>query len=306
MPPFRSAANLQLYHVFRNCNYDKRYIHYKQQDTKLKKIGILGCGTIGSELALAIDSRKIDAKLIALFDLYQDTANTLAKKLKIRPIVARSFEEFIANEMDIIVEAASQDAVRKYARFVLENNHDLMIMSIGALLDSNLHDDLINLAEKHDRRIYFPTGAIAGIDAVRSVKHLLKEVTLTTTKSPKGLEGAPYFKTHKIDLRKIKKPKTVYEGKAEDAVKFFPANVNVAGALSLAGIGGKKTKVRIVADPKTKVNTHEITAKGSFGEMHLQVKNIPSPTNPKTSYLAILSAIECLRSICDDRVSIGT
>lgn len=272
----------------------------------MKKIGILGCGTIGSQLAHAVDSRKIDAKLVGLFDLYQDAANSLANKLKTRPIVAGNFEEFIANEMDIVVEAASQDAVRKYARFVLENNHDLMIMSIGALLDGKLHDDLISLAEKHDRRIYLPTGAIAGIDAIRSVKHLLKQVTLTTTKNPKGLEGAPYFKTHKIDLSKIKKPKTVYEGKAEDAVKFFPANVNVAAILSLAGIGGKKTKVRIIADPKTNVNVHEITAKGSFGEMHFQVRNVPSPTNPKTSYLAVLSAIECLRTICDDRISVGT
>ncbi len=272
----------------------------------MKKIGILGCGTIGSELAIAIDSRKIDAQLVALFDAYRGAGNALANKLKARPILARNIEEFIANDIDIVVEAASQDAVRKYARLVLENNRDLMIMSIGALLDSNLHDDLISLAEKHDRRIYLPTGAIAGIDAIRSAKHLLKQVTLTTTKNPKGLEGAPYFKTHKIDLKKIKKAKLIYEGKAEDAVKFFPANVNVAAALSLAGIGGKNTKVRIVADPKTKVNTHEITAKGSFGEMHLQVKNVPSPTNPKTSYLAILSAIECLRSICDNRVSVGT
>ncbi len=272
----------------------------------MKKIGVLGCGTIGSELALAVDSRKIDAELVTLFDLNQGAANSLANRLKTRPILARSFEEFVANEMDIVVEAASQDAVRKYARPVLENNHDLMIMSIGALLDSNLHDDLISLAEKHDRRIYLPTGAIAGMDAIRSVRHLLKEVTLTTTKNPKALESAPYFETHKINLKKVKKPEMVYEGKAEDAVKFFPANVNVAAVLSLAGIGGKKTKVRIVADPRTKVNTHEITAKGSFGEMHFQVKNVPSPTNPKTSYLAVLSAIECLRSICDDRISIGT
>ena len=272
----------------------------------MKRIGVIGCGTIGSELALAIDSRKVDGELIALFDASQDAINTLATRLKIRPVLARNIEEFITNNMDIVVEAASQDAVRKYASLVLENNHDLMIMSIGALLDSDLHDDLISVAKKHDRRIYLPTGAIAGIDTIRSVKHLLKEVTLTTTKNPKGLEGAPYFKTHTIDLKKIKKSKIVYEGKAEDAVKFFPANINVAAVLSLAGIGGRKTNVRIIADPKTKVNTHEITAKGSFGEMHFQVKNVPSPTNPKTSYLAILSAIECLRSICDDRISIGT
>ncbi len=272
----------------------------------MKRIGLIGCGAIGSELAIAIDSRKVNAELVALFDVYQDAVNALANKLKIKPILARSVEEFVANSMDVVVEAASQDAVRKYARLVLENNHDLMIMSVGALLDSNLYDDLGSIAEKHDRRIYLPTGAIAGIDAIRSVRHLLEEVTLTTTKNPRGLEGAPFFKTHKIDLHKIKRARVIYQGNAEDAVKLFPANVNVAAALSLAGIGGKKTKVRIVADPKVKVNIHEITAKGKFGEMRFQVKNIPSPTNPKTSYLAVLSAIECLRSICDDRVSIGT
>jgi aspartate dehydrogenase len=181
-----------------------------------------------------------------------------------------------------------------------------MVMSIGALLENNVYDELTCIAEKHDRRIYLPTGAIAGIDAIRSVKHLLREVTLTTRKNPRALEGAPFFKTHKIDLRRIKKARVIYKGKAKDAVKLFPANVNVAAALSLAGIGGNKTKVRIVADPMTKVNIHEIHAKGSFGEMHFEVKNVPSPTNPKTSYLAILSAIECLRSICDDRISIGT
>ena len=272
----------------------------------MKSVGIIGCGTIGSQLALAVDSRKIDAELVALFDVYEDAVNKLANKLKTKPLLAKNVEEFVANDMDIVVEAASQDAVRNYARLVLETNHDLMIMSVGALLDSNLYDDLQGLAEKHDKIIYLPTGAIGGIDAVRSVRHLLEEVTLTTTKSPKGLEGAPFFKTHKIDLKKIKKAKMIYEGKAEDAVNLFPANVNVAAALSLAGIGGKRTKVRIVADPKTKVNTHEVTAKGSFGEMRFQVNNVPSPTNPKTSYLAVLSAIECLRSICDDRVSIGT
>jgi aspartate dehydrogenase len=272
----------------------------------LKKIGIIGCGAIGSELASAIDSRKVNAELVALFDVYQEAVNKLANKLKTKSILATSAEKFVANNMDVVVEAASQDAVRKYARLVLENNHDLMIMSIGALLDSDLYNDLRSIAEKHDRKIYLPTGAIAGIDAIRSVKHLLEEVMLTTTKNPRGLEGAPFFKTHKVDLHKIKKSKVIYEGKAEDAVKFFPANVNVAAVLSLAGIGGKKTKVRIVADPKTKVNMHEIMAKGSFGEMYFQVKNVPSPTNPKTSYLAVLSAIECLRSICDDRISIGT
>ncbi len=272
----------------------------------MKKVGLIGCGAIGSELALAVDSGRIDAELKAVFDIYPESASRLAARLRTKPIAARNIEEFVASDLDIVVEAASQDAVRRYARLVLERNHDLMIMSIGALLDPGLYDDLRGIAEKHGRRIYLPTGAIAGIDAIRSVRHLLKEIMLTTTKSPRALEGAPFFQKHRIDLRKIKKARVIYEGRAEEAVKLFPANVNVAAVLSLAGTGGRKTKVRIVADPKVRTNIHEIAARGRFGTMHFRVDNIPSPANPKTSYLAVLSAIECLRSICDDRIMVGT
>lgn len=272
----------------------------------MKRVGIIGCGTIGCELAVAIDTNKVNAILMTIFDTYTDAANKLAGRLKHDVIIANTIDEFLSNKMDIVVEAASQEAARKYAKVVLEHDHDIMIMSVGALLDQNLYNELVGVAEKHGRRIYIPTGAIAAIDAIKSVKHLLKEVTLTSRKSPAGLQGAPYFTKHKIDLKKLKKPTVVYEGRASEAVKLFPANVNVAAVLSLAGIGGSKTRVRIVADPKSKMNVHEIRAKGKFGEMHFQVKNLPSPTNPKTSYLAVLSAIECLRSICDDIVNIGS
>lgn len=272
----------------------------------MKRIGIIGCGAIGSELARSIDSGKINAILVSIFDTYPGAANRLAKALKSRVIVAKTIDEFLSSDINIVVEAASQEAVRKYAKIMLEHGLDLMIMSTGALLDSRFYDQLTDIAENHDAKIYLPTGAIAGIDAIRSVKHLLSDVTLTTTKSPKGLEGAPFFDKHKIDLKKIKRPVVIYEGKALEAVTLFPANVNVAAVLSLAGVGGKKTRVRIVADPKSKMNVHEITARGKFGEMRFQVKNFPSPTNPKTSYLAVLSAIECLRSICNDRVNVGT
>lgn len=271
----------------------------------MKRVGLIGCGAIGSELAAAVDARRVDAKLVAVFDVYTDVANKLAAKLRHRPIVARNLKEFVATKMDVVVEAASQEAVRRYAAKVLER-HDVMIMSVGALLGGKLYNRLRRIAEKNGRRIYLPSGAIAGIDAIRSSRHLLKDVTLTTTKNPKGLRGAPFLKSRRIDLAKIRKAKIIYEGRAEEAVKLFPANINVAAALSLAGIGGRKTRVRIIADPRARHNIHEITARGSFGEMRFTMKNIPSPRNPKTSYLAVLSAIECLRSICDDRIRIGT
>jgi aspartate dehydrogenase len=110
----------------------------------------------------------------------------------------------------------------------------------------------------------------------------------------------------KINLGSITQKTVIYEGTAADAVKKFPANVNIAAILSLAGIGIEKTKVKVIADPDIDVNQHEVTAKGFFGEMTITVRNVPSPNNPKTSFLAVLSAIECLRSICDNGIKIGT
>jgi aspartate dehydrogenase len=182
----------------------------------------------------------------------------------------------------------------------------MMIMSVGALADSGFLAELLQAAAKKGCRIYVPTGAIAGIDAIRSVRHLLDSVTLTTTKSPKALAGAPFFETSKIKLDDITKSTVIYEGAAAEAVRAFPANVNVAAVLSLAGIGVDKTRVRIVADPQATTNRHEIAAAGSFGEIKIAVNNVPSPGNPKTSFLAVLSAIECLRSICDDGMRIGS
>ncbi|HEY8139782.1 MAG TPA: aspartate dehydrogenase domain-containing protein, partial [Nitrososphaera sp.] len=131
-------------------------------------------------------------------------------------------------------------------------------------------------------------------------------ITLTTTKNPKALAGAPFFNTSEIKCESIASRSVIYEGPAAEAVRAFPANVNVAAVLSLAGIGPEKTRVKIVADPSVTTNQHEILATGSFGDMRISVNNVPSPGNPKTSYLAILSAIECLRSICSDGLRIGS
>lgn len=272
-----------------------------------RKVGIIGCGTIGSQVAVAIDTGAVrNAGLVSLFDVVSSNMQALQQKLNARPAVFTDFEKFARTDCDIIVEAASQDAVRKFAKQVLKARKDLMIMSVGALADKTLLAELLREAEKSGCRLYVPTGAIAGIDAIRAVRHLLDSVTLTTTKSPKALAGAPFFETSKIRLDQIKQRTVVYEGAAAEAVKMFPANVNVAAVLSLAGIGVDRTKVRIIADPAFTTNQHEIEARGSFGEFKFIVNNVPSPGNPKTSYLAVLSAIECLRSVCDDGMRIGS
>ncbi len=272
-----------------------------------KRVGLVGCGTIGSRLALAVDSGKVpNASITALFDVMPQNAVTLGEKLGRRPNAYRDFDEFLRSDADIMVETASQQAVKTFARSILAAGKDLMIMSVGALADPAFLTELLDVSKKAGCTIYIPTGAIAGIDAIRSVRDLIETITLTTTKNPSALTGAPFFESRGIRPEEIKGRTVIYSGPASEAVKLFPANVNVAAVLSLAGIGVEKTRVNIVADPEASTNRHEISAIGSFGEIHISVNNVPSPSNPKTSYLAVLSAIECLRSICDDSIKIGS
>ena len=166
--------------------------------------------------------------------------------------------------------------------------------------------DLQNLSKLNNTRILIPTGAIAGLDSIRSAKKYLDSLTITTTKHPKSYAGAPFFKKSKIKLDEISNKTILFEGNAISAIELFPANVNVAVSIALAGIGLEDTRVKIIADPTISVNKHEIVGKGSFGEIHVIVQNLPSPSNPKTSYLASLSTIECLRSLCNENFRIGT
>jgi aspartate dehydrogenase len=179
-------------------------------------------------------------------------------------------------------------------------------MSVGALLDESIFDVLTEASKEFNKQIILPSGAIAGLDAIKSVRDELDSVTLTTTKNPNSLKSAKFFETSDIDLDKIEKLTVIFEGTANDAVKLFPANINVAALLSLVGLGSQKTKVKIIADPNTDKNTHQIEAKGKFGKMNYSIQNVPDTTNPKTSRLAILSSIETLRKYCSDGITIGT
>jgi len=272
----------------------------------LKRIGLLGCGAIGTQIALAIDSGKIPAVLTHVYDNSKDAANTLVSKLNAKPEIVENSHLLSSHPVDIVVEAASQDAVKDVGLSVLQNKRDLMIMSVGALLDESIYDILSDACEHFKKTIFLPSGAIAGLDGIKSIKHELDSVSITTTKHPRSLKGAKFFETSQIDLDKINSPTVIFEGTAKEAVQLFPANINVAALLSLSGIGSEKTNVKIVADPNTDKNTHHIEAAGKFGKMTFTIENIPDPSNPKTSRLAILSAIETLRKYCSDDIQIGT
>ncbi len=267
------------------------------------KIGLVGCGAIGTEIAKAIDSGKIEADLVAVCDHNPETAEALIDGLHKKPVRAR-LEELV-NLSELVVEAASQRAVPAIVRATLSKGRSLMIMSAGALADVEFYREVKKLAADHGCKVYIPSGAISGLDGLKSASiGTIRSVTLTTTKNPKGLEGAPYIREKKIDLGVLTAPTLIFEGTATEAVKAFPANVNVAATLCLAAREGA-VRVKIIADPEIKVNRHEIVAEGDFGQIFTRVENVPSPKNPRTSYLAALSAIATLRSIVEP-LKIGT
>ena len=272
----------------------------------MKRIGLLGCGAIGTQIALAIDSGKIPAILTHVFDESKEKSAQLVEKLTNKPEIVENSHLLSSNPIDLVVEAASQDAVKDVSLSVLQNKKDLMIMSVGALLDESIYDILSDACKDFKKTIYLPSGAIAGLDGIKSIKDELESLSITTTKHPRSLKGAKFFETSDINLDEINSSTIIFEGTAKEAVSLFPANINVAALLSLTGIGSEKTGVKIIADPNTDKNTHHIEAAGKFGKMTFTIENFPDPNNPKTSRLAILSAIETLRQYCSDDIQIGT
>ncbi len=272
----------------------------------MKRIGLLGCGAIGTQIALAIESGKIPANLTHVYDGSKESSASLVEKLKNKPVIVENSHLLSSHPIDIVVEAASQEAVKDVALSVLQNKRDLMIMSVGALLDESIYDILSDACKDFKKTIYLPSGAIAGLDGIKSIKEEIESLTITTTKHPRSLKGAKFFENSEINLDLVNSKTTIFQGTAKEAVSLFPANINVAALLSLCGIGSEKTQVTIVADPATNKNTHHIVTSGKFGKMTFTIENFPDPNNPKTSRLAILSAIETLRKYCSDEIQIGT
>jgi aspartate dehydrogenase len=266
------------------------------------KIGIIGCGTIGSELARAIETDfKDKAKVVGLCDLIEEKALNLAKSLKSKPSIV-SIEKLIISS-DLVIEAASAGVSAGIVEKTLSAGKDIMVMSVGGLLG---HTEIFDLAKKKMSHLYLPSGAICGLDGVKSAAlGRLDKVMLITRKPPRSLEGAPYLVKKGIDLNQIKEETLLFEGTAEEAIKGFPQNVNVSATLSIAGIGPEKTRVKIITSPFYTSNIHEVEAEGAFGRLTVRTENIPSLENPKTSYLAILSSLATLKQILEP-VKIGT
>ncbi len=259
------------------------------------KVGIVGCGAIGSELVRAISSGRVPGAIVAgLADRKPEKTEVLAGKVRPRCRVLNLKE--IARACDLIIEAAEIPAVPVIAKAVLAQKKDLLILSVGALI---VYPELLGRFQRSGSGLYFPSGAVAGLDALRAaaIGGKVKRVCLTTRKPIAGLAGAPYFTKKKLDPFSLAKATKIFSGSARQAIKLFPQNVNVAAAVSLAGIGPDRTRVEIIADPQAMRNSHTLEIEGQFGTIRTITENRPSPANPKTSALAAASALALLNTL---------
>ncbi|MDP2904677.1 MAG: DUF108 domain-containing protein [Candidatus Omnitrophota bacterium] len=272
---------------------------------KKLKIGIVGCGAIGSSLAKFIkkDLRN-RAVLSGLYDIDGAKSAKLSKSLSLNNRLAAGSLKHLVLRSQLVIECASGHASRNIAETVLRSGRDIMIMSAGGV--SGCLPVLSRLAKKNNARVYIPSGAISGVDALKAAAlGKIKRVTLTTYKNPLSFSGVQFIKERGIDLSRINKDKVLFCGPAAHAVKYFPQNINVAAVLSMAGIGADKTMVKIVASPAVKKNIHEVRVESVAADITARTENILHPENPKTSYLAVLSAEAVLKQILES-VRIGT
>ncbi|MDD5070333.1 MAG: DUF108 domain-containing protein [Candidatus Omnitrophica bacterium] len=268
---------------------------------KILKIGVVGCGAIGTGVSEFIEScLEGKAVLTALADKNPDKARLLKSQLKLRaPIVDI---DGIVEASDLIIEAASQAAACEVLEKAIEKGKDVVILSVGALI-KNIR--FIPLAEKKGVTIYVPSGAICGIDGISSLSiNDQPKITITTSKPIQGLIGAEYFKRKGIDVSAIKEPTIVFKGGVNEAIENFPKNINVAATLLLATTidfsssdlkNKSNIEVCIKADPGLKRNVHSITVEAENARLSIVVENVPSRQNPKTSALTILSIQNLLK-----------
>jgi aspartate dehydrogenase len=260
----------------------------------LKSIGIVGCGAIGKALMNAVAAGKLAVRVAGVTSRTEKRARDFLATLKDAPPCLPLDKLITAS--DLLVEAAGGAVVPGLAEKVFAAGKDLMVISVGALLD---HPEIMEGARKSGCRLYLPSGAIAGLDGIKSAcVGEIAHVTHTTRKPPAGLEGAPYLVERGISLVGLQEEKEVFSGSAREACRGFPANVNVTAAVSLAGIGPDKTRVRILAVPGLRFNCHDIDVEGEFGKLHVHIENVPTE-NPKTGKLTVLSIIRAVQDVVD-------
>ncbi len=197
---------------------------------------------------------------------------------------------------EVVVEAASHDAVRDYCEALLTEGISVIVLSGGALSDDALRERLETAAAQSGALLYVPSGGIGGLDALKAACAAgVEAVQITIMKPPAAWRNIPYVERLGVDLDALTEARTLFEGPAREGVPLFPANVNIAAVLSIAGIGFDRTRLRVVADPALVHNTHLIEVRGETGAFSVKMENVPAPDNPKTAWLACYSALAALK-----------
>ncbi len=264
------------------------------------KVGLAGLGAVGLDVARRLEAGVPGLVLAAV--AVRDVDKARRHLPQVGDGIAVAPADALAHCCDIIVECLPPALFRAVGGPAVERGRIFMPLSVGQLLENW---DLVERAKATGARILVPTGALLGLDAVRAAAEgTIHSVTMITRKPPKGLEGAPYLRERGMTLDGLNGPRKVFEGTAREGARGFPANVNVAAALSLAGVGPDKTRLEIWADPALTRNTHRIEVDADSARFAMTIENVPSD-NPRTGRITALSTVAALRGLVAE-LKVGT
>jgi aspartate dehydrogenase len=260
------------------------------------RVAIIGGGTIAKLFVDHIrDGDLGDAQVVAVVGRNETSrGRPLAHEHGIAYVT--TFDELLAQRPDVVVEAASHDAVRDFGESLLSKGVALIVLSGGALCDDALRQRLEAAAHASGALLYVPSGGIGALDALKAAALSgMDSVTISVAKPPVAWKGIPFVDRLGVDLSALTTSMVLFEGSAREGVPHFPANVNIAAVLSLSGIGFDRTRLKVIADPALVYNTHHIEMRGKTGNISIKFENVASPDNPKTSWLACYSALAALK-----------
>lgn len=254
------------------------------------RVAVVGLGAIGRAVVKALDHGIEGLVLTAVSTADPSRHRHFLETLSGTPAVLPIGD--LVNVADMVIECAPAALLHAIVEPFVSQGKTAMVLSAGALLE---HENLIDLAKRHGGQIVVPTGAVIGLDAVTAAAEgRIRSVRMVTRKPVRGLAGAPYIIDNNIDIESLTAPLKIFDGSAREAAKGFPANLNVAVALSLAGIGPDLTRLEIWADPSLTRNIHRIEVDSDSASFAMSIENIPSD-NPKTGRITALSVIAYLR-----------
>jgi aspartate dehydrogenase len=260
------------------------------------RVGIAGLGAVGLDVARRLLDGVIPGVVLTAIAV-RDADKARRVLPQIGDLVALRTLDTLADDCDVVIECLPPALFRDIAIPTIDKGRILMPLSAAQLLH---HGDLVERAKATGGRIIVPTGALLGFDAVRAAAEgTVHSVDMVTRKPPAGLEGAPYLAEHNISVKGLKAPLKVFDGPAREGARGFPANLNVAAALSLAGIGPDRTRLQIWADPTVTRNTHTITVDADAMRFTMTIENVPSD-NPRTGRSVAPSTIAALRGLVSE------